>query len=80
MMLTIRADGKEIRTVTTGSRDVLYDDRTFRAPFRGDQLTEASSPLYRKLAEIAGFEAAVQIMDSLPADASVVTIRDEYVY
>jgi hypothetical protein len=79
-MLTIRADGKEIRTVTTGSRDVLYRDRVFASPFRGERLTLASSPLYRELAAIAGFELAEQVMDSLPADAREVTIRDEYVY
>jgi hypothetical protein len=79
-MLTIRCDGREIKTVTTGSRDVLYQDRTFRAPFRGEHLTEATSPLYRELAGIVGYEAAVQILDSLPAEAAEVTIRDEYAY
>ena len=79
-MLTIRCDGNEICTVTTGSRDVLYQDRTFRAPFRGDRLTEASSPLYHELAGIVGYERAVRIMDSLPDDAAEVTIRDEHSY
>ena len=79
-MLTIRCDGKAFRTVTTGSRDVLYQDRTFRAPFRGERLTESTSPLYSELAGIVGYEAAVQIMDTLPAGAKDVTIRDQYAY
>ena len=81
-MLTIRSDGREIGQVTTGSRDVMYRDRSFLCPFvRGDgRLTVANSPLYDELSGICGCERAAEIVRSLPADARLVTIRDEYVY
>ena len=81
-MLTLRCDGREIDQVTTGSRDVMYQDRSFAAPFvRGDgRLCPANSPLYDELSGICGFERATEIVRSLPDDAQQVTIRDEYVY
>jgi hypothetical protein len=47
---------------------------------RGEYLCEASSPLYSQLIGLMGRERAGEIMDSLPAGANVVTIRDEYLY
>ena len=80
-MLTIRCDGTEIQRVTTGSRDVLYRDRTFHAPFSvGETPTEGTSPLYRELVGLVDYEWAGELIARLPAGASEVTIRDEYRY
>lgn len=98
-MLTIRCDGRVIGTGTVGSRDVMYQDREFAAPFvrpmrprdmdssaevaekeAGRYLCAASSPLYVELAVIVGSEQAGVIVRDLPADARVVTIRDEKRY